>query len=245
MRLLLTILFVGIFCQAGSDLSANNIKPNYPLPKLDNNHNVESDTIKSILIIGDSQSTITTSSGKKINWTWPVLLQNSLDSCDVKIDVLAYSGKTSSWMLKNGTKKLNSGHWDMVIIYGGGNDATNKSIPLDTIISNFQKLIDVANDNGSKVMVNLGWKIEGRFMNINVLPVGRPSNLLKRREDWKPYIQRRKDLQVLLKERLTGCSFIGPYDLMSRTGDGIHPSASGHQLVSEYVLESIDSCTCK
>ena len=66
MRLLLTILFVGIFCQAGSDLSANNIKPNYPLPKLDNNHNVESDTIKSILIIGDSQSTITTNSGKTL-----------------------------------------------------------------------------------------------------------------------------------------------------------------------------------
>lgn len=244
MRLLLTILFVSIFCQAGSDLSASGIKPYYP-PKSYNNNNINTDTIKSILIIGDSQSAITTSSGQRINWTWPALLQKSLDSCGVTIDVLALGGKTSSWMLKNGKKKLNSGHWDMVIIYGGGNDASNKSISLDTTISNFQKLIDVANSKGSIVMVNLGWKIEGRFMDINVLPVGRPSNLLKRREDWKPYIQKRKDLQTLLKERLTGCSFIEPYDLMSRTGDGIHPSASGHQLVAEYVLKSIDSCTCK
>jgi uncharacterized protein YjiS (DUF1127 family) len=39
-------------------------------------------------------------------------------------------------------------------------------------------------------------------MDINILPVGRPANLLSKRTDWLPYIDKRKQLQILLKERL-------------------------------------------
>lgn len=147
-------------------------------------------------------------------------------------------------MYQNGKKKLESGSWERVIIYGGGNDASNMSIPLDTTIRNFQRLIDLANSKGCDVWVNLGWKIEGKFMDINILPVGRPANLLKKRSDWLPYIQKRKDLQSLLKEKLTGCKFIEPYDLKSMTSDGIHPTASGHKLVAEYILLTIDTTGC-
>lgn len=239
MRLLLAIVFLVVFCESVADndiIDSNIIKVSTE---------VESNTPKSILIIGDSQSTVTTSSGQRITWTWPNILSQKLKPCGVVIDVVALGGKTSKWMLINGLKKLQSGHWDRVIIYGGGNDASNMSIPLDTTISNFQRLINFANESGSDVWVNLGWKIEGKFMDINILPVGRPANLLKKKSDWLPYIQKRKDLQVLLKEKLTGCQFIEPYDLMSMTSDGIHPTASGHKLVAEYILKTIDTVGCK
>ena len=205
----------------------------------------EVSTVKSILVIGDSQSTITTQSGQRIYWTWPTVLEKKLKNCGTVIDVVAMGGKTSKWMLQNGRKKLLTGKWDRVIIYGGGNDATNMSIPLDTTISNFQRLIDLAKNNGSDVWVNLGWKIEGRFMDINILPVGRPSNLLNKKSDWLPYVEKRKQLHILLKERLTGCKFIEPYDLNSMTSDGIHPTAKGHILVADYILKTIDTTECQ
>jgi lysophospholipase L1-like esterase len=192
---------------------------------------------KSVLIIGDSQSAIQTASGKKITWTWPNIVEKKLTP-NWQMTVVALGGKTTNWMLEASKDELKK-KWDMVIIYGGGNDASNSSIPLDTTISNFQKLIDMANSGGAEVWVNLGWKIEGKFMDINILPVGRPANLLKRRSDWIPYIQKRKDLQVLLGERLTGCQFVQPYDLQSKTSDGIHPTEEGHRIVSDIILSTI------
>jgi len=200
--------------------------------------------VKSILVIGDSQSTITTSQGQSINWTWPKVLERLLKPCGVKIDVVAKGGKTSKWMLEEGKKKLLTGHWNRVIIYGGGNDASNMSIPLETTITNFQKLIDLAVADSSEVWVNLGWKIEGKFMDINILPVGRPANLLSKRTDWLPYVEKRKQLQILLKERLVNCQFIEPYDLQSKTSDGIHPTAEGHKLVANFILQTIDTTGC-
>lgn len=241
MRLLMTAILLIIFHQP---VGESKLKCDNTTHKIDNN-DLENKTPKSILIIGDSQSTVLTSSGQKIYWTWPSVLEKKLKPCNVKIDVLAVGGKTSKWMLKNGIIKLKSGRWDRVIIYGGGNDASNASIPIDTTISNFQRLINYANECGSDVWFNLGWKIEGKFMSMDILPVGRPANLLKKKSDWIPYIEKRKTLQKLYSERLTGCQFIGPYDLFSKTTDGIHPTAEGHKLVADYILQTIDTVGCK
>ena len=238
MRLLVIVIFLTIFCQNIADSSM--LTKNYT-----QSTSTESEPVKSILIIGDSQSAVVNSSGQKITWTWPNILGQKLKPCGTVIGVEALGGKTSKWMLQNGRKRLDIGKWERVIIYGGGNDASNMSIPLDTTISNFQKLIDIANSKGCDVWVNLGWKIEGKFMDINILPVGRPANLLKKRSDWLPYIQKRKDLQRLLKEKLTGCKFIEPYDLKSMTSDGIHPTAAGHKLVADYILQTIDTSMCQ
>lgn len=239
MRLLTILIFLTFFSHNIADSNSLHQIPKKPKQSLN-------ETPKSILIIGDSQSAITTLNGQRITWTWPNILLQKLKPCGVEIEVIALGGKTSKWMLQNGRKKLLQNKcFDRVIIYGGGNDASNMSIPLDTTISNFQKLIDLANSKGSDVWVNLGWKVEGKFMDINILPVGRPANLLTKRSDWKPYIQKRKDLQRLLKEKLTSCQFIGPYDLMSMTSDGIHPTAAGHRLVADYILQTIDTVGCK
>lgn len=210
---------------------------------------VESDTIKpprSILIIGDSQSAVTTNSGQKITWTWPNHLSNKLSPYGVTIDVGASGGKTSKWMLEKLESMFKTGKsWDRVILYGGGNDASNMSIPLETTISNFQKMIDISKSHGCDVWVNLGWKIEGKFMDINILPVGRPANLLNKKSDWIPYVEKRKNLQLKLKSDLTGCQFIEPYDLQSMTTDGIHPTPKGHKLVCDFILQTIDTTLYK
>jgi len=200
---------------------------------------VKKNNPKKILIVGDSQSAIKNAQGKNITYTYPNLLREKLKDKGVTIDVLALGGKTTAWMLENLPAQLKGNKYDRVIIYGGGNDTSNASIPLDKTISNIQKMVDLSSENGADVFVNLGYKIEGNFGNINIMPVGRPANLLKKKEDWIPYVQKRKDLQKLIPTRITNATFIPVYDLESKTTDGIHPTSAGHKIVAEKIYDSI------
>jgi len=200
---------------------------------------VKNNNPKKILIVGDSQSAIKNAQGKNITYTYPNLLREKLKDKGVTIDVLALGGKTTAWMLENLPAQLKGNKYDRVIIYGGGNDTSNASIPLDKTISNIQKMVDLSSEHGADVFVKLGYKIEGNFGNINIMPVGRPANLLKKKEDWIPYVQKRKDLQKLIPTRITNATFIPVYDLESKTTDGIHPTSAGHKIVAEKIYESI------
>lgn len=200
---------------------------------------VKNSNPKTILIVGDSQSAIKNANGGNITYSYPNILKEKLKSSGVTIDVLALGGKTTKWMLENLPSQLAKKKYDRVIIYGGGNDTSNASIPLDTTISNIQKMVDLSRENGADAFVNLGYKVEGKFGDINILPVGRPANLLKKKEDWIPYVQKRKDLQKLIPEKITNATFIPVYDLESKTTDGIHPTSAGHKIVAEKIYESI------
>lgn len=200
---------------------------------------VKNSNPKTILIVGDSQSAIKNAKGGNITYSYPNILKEKLKGSGVTIDVLALGGKTTKWMLENLPSQLAKKKYDRVIIYGGGNDTSNASIPLDTTISNIQKMVDLSRENGADAFVNLGYKVEGKFGDINILPVGRPANLLKKKEDWIPYVQKRKDLQKLIPEKITNATFIPVYDLESKTTDGIHPTSAGHKIVAEKIYESI------
>ena len=200
---------------------------------------IKNNNPKKILIVGDSQSAIKNAQGRNITYTYPNILKEKFKDSGVTIDVLALGGKTTKWMLENLPSQLAKKKYDRVIIYGGGNDTSNASIPLDTTISNIQKMVDLSRENGADAFVNLGYKVEGKFGDINILPVGRPANLLKKKEDWIPYVQKRKDLQKLIPEKITNATFIPVYDLESKTTDGIHPTSAGHKIVAEKIYESI------
>jgi lysophospholipase L1-like esterase len=200
---------------------------------------VKNSNPKTILIVGDSQSAIKNAKGGNITYSYPNILKEKFKDSGVTIDVLALGGKTTKWMLENLPSQLAKKKYDRVIIYGGGNDTSNASIPLDTTISNIQKMVDLSRENGADAFVNLGYKVEGKFGDINILPVGRPANLLKKKEDWIPYVQKRKDLQKLIPEKITNATFIPVYDLESKTTDGIHPTSAGHKIVAEKIYESI------
>jgi lysophospholipase L1-like esterase len=46
-------------------------------------------------------------------------------------------------------------------------------------------------------------------------------------------------LQKLIPQRIKNATFIPAYDLLSKTSDGIHPTASGHKIVAEKVYDTI------
>lgn len=183
---------------------------------------------KKILIVGDSQSAIRSSSGVAINYTYPNILIK--DFPDKQIDVMASVGKTTKWMLDNLPAKL-SNEYDRVYIYGGGNDMTS-GVTIDKAISNIQQMADLANASGADVFVNLGYKIEGtngKFGNYKIMPI---TPFVKTKEQWIPLVEKRKELQKSLQKSIKGVNFIPVYDLKQNTTDGIHPTAEGHKLVA-------------
>jgi hypothetical protein len=143
---------------------------------------------KKILIVGDSQSAIKNASGGKITYTYPNIIEEKLKDKGISIDVLALGGKTTAWMKENLPEQLKNNKYDRIIIYGGGNDTSNASIKLETTLQNIQDMVDMGIENGADVFVNLGYKVEGDFGNIDIMPVGKPANLLTSKEQWKPYV---------------------------------------------------------
>lgn len=191
---------------------------------------------KKILIVGDSQSAIKSSSGSDISYTYPNILRK--DFPDKQIDVLAIGGKRTSWMLENLPSKLNENKYDRVYIYGGGND-TSSRVPISETLSNIQKMVDLSNENGADVFVNTGWIIEGesgKFGNHNIMPLNKYTTAP---EMWIPKVERRKELQNRIPTEIKNASFIMPYDLKQNTGDGIHPNREGHKLVAKYVGDTL------
>ena len=224
-----------------------------------NDTNTSTETVslsgKKMLIIGDSQSAI---KGEKtdITYTYPNLLKPKLKEIGVELDVLAKGGMTTAWMLENLPNQLKSNKYDIVMIYGGGNDASNTSYEIsltpsaskkgkttDTL-SNFQKMVDMCIAQGAEVFINLGYKHEdpnfkgeGKFGNYTLM---KPTKYQEKSEDWIPLIKRRFLLQELLPKAIKNVKkFIPVYDLQKNSSDGIHPSAAGHKIVFEKIYDEI------
>ena len=62
---------------------------------------------------------------------------------------------------------------------------------------------------------------------------------LKKQEDWIPYINKRKELQRLIPITIKGANFVPIYDLQQNTNDGIHPNQTGHKIVADKFMDSI------
>jgi len=194
---------------------------------------------KKILIAGDSQVAIQTESGGKITYTYPNILKAELEPLGYEIDVVAIGGKTTDWIKENLQKKLNEKKYDRVYVHGGGNDVNNASIPLEKTTTNFQTMVDSINQSGADPFIVLGYKIEGtegRFGNYNIMSLTR---YLDKKEDWIPYIEKRKELQRRLPNVVNGSNFVPIYDLQQKTSDGVHPNGDGHKIVAMKIKESI------
>ena len=205
--------------------------------KPQNNLKIKNKNAQKILIGGDSQSSIKTASVKSISYTYPNILIKNLPT--KQIDVLAVGGKTSSWLLSNLPKKLSEKKYDRIYLYIGGNDTSNASIKLETTLSNIQKMVDLGNNNGADVFVVLGYKVEGlngKFGNYNLMSLTR---YLTRKEDWIPYIEKRKELQRLIPQTIKNAHFVPIYDLQQKTNDGIHPNSEGHKIVANKFIDSL------
>ena len=189
---------------------------------------------KKILIVGDSQSAIKTSDGKDITWTYPAVLKKHFP--DKEIDVLAKGGKPTSWMLENLPAQLKGKKYDRIYIWGGGNDAFNSSINLDKTLKNFQKMVDLSNENGADAFVILGYKIDG-FSDYNKMPY---TAYVKDKKQYIPLIERRKQIQKRLPDEIKNARFVPIFDLGDRTNDGIHPTPEGHRIIAEKMIQNIN-----
>ncbi len=190
---------------------------------------------KKILIVGDSQSAIRNLSGENITYTYPNLLKKELEPKGYTIDVLAQGGKPTSWMLQNLPAQLKNNQYDRIYIYGGGNDASNKSIKLENTILNIQKMVELSRLNGADAFVVLGYRIDN-FADYTKMPY---TTYITDKKQWIPLIERRKELQKRLPKEIKNANFLPVNDLQGKTTDGIHPTASGHQIVAQNFLKSI------
>ena len=102
-------------------------------------------------------------------------------------------------------------------------------------------MVDLIRQSGADPFIVLGYKIEGtegRFGNYNIMGLTR---YLTRKEDWIPYIEKRKELQRRLPNEITNGNFVPVYDLQQQTSDGFHPNGEGHKIVARKITESIMS----
>jgi lysophospholipase L1-like esterase len=190
---------------------------------------------KRILFVGDSQSAIKTPEGKDISFTYPRLIKNLLEPKGYEIDVLASVGKTTKWMRDNLPAQLSKKKYDRIYILGGGNDAGNKSISLASTMNNFQEMVNMGQSSGADVFVMQGYRIDN-FSDYRKMPL---TIYVKKKEDWIPYIERRKEIQAAIPKIANVNGIIPPYDLNGMTQDGIHPTAAGHKIIANIVYKHI------
>jgi lysophospholipase L1-like esterase len=140
----------------------------------------------------------------------------------------------TKWMRDNLPAQLSKKKYDRVYILGGGNDSANSSIALKTTLDNFQSMVDMANANGADPFIMLGYRIDN-FSDYRKMPL---TIYVKKQEDWIPYIERRKQIQDNLK-RIKNAGIVPVYDLNGMTSDGIHPTAQGHKIIAQKMINHI------
>ena len=189
---------------------------------------------RKILFVGDSQSAIRTDGGDMISYTYPNLVKSQLESKGYTIDVLASVGKQTSWMKENLPSQLAQKKYDRVYIYGGGNDVSSGE-SVDSVVTNIQEMVTMANNSGADAFVTLGYRIDN-FSD----PYKMPKTIyITTPEQWMPIIEKRKQLQKALPKQIQGANFVPVYDLNGLTNDGIHPTAEGHKIVAQNILKTL------
>jgi lysophospholipase L1-like esterase len=191
--------------------------------------NTQTNQNNNILFIGDSITDIDDAKGRPTG-TYPLLLRK--DKPNLSIDVNALGGKTTSWMLLNLPPYLRNKKYSKVFVYGGVNDSFSTSIRPETTITNIQKMVDLAIQNGAKPYVVLGYEPVG-FMDYRKMPTTR---YVTKKEAYIPLIERYRNLQQLMSTQIKGATIIPKITLGSAyTTDGTHPTGKGQRIIADTI----------
>lgn len=178
---------------------------------------------KRILFFGDS---ITAGLGVDKSQAFPALIQQKVDSAGLNYEVIngGLSGETSAgglrridWVLQ---RKI-----DVFILELGGNDGL-RGIELSSTKDNLQKIIE---------------KVQQKNPNVKIILAGMqvPPNLgqeyTSEFENMYPELADENDLPLIpmILDKIGGNE-----NLMQ--GDGIHPTAEGHQVIAENVWDKLE-----
>ncbi len=175
------------------------------------------ENIENYLIIGDSISTY------KNGWQ-DVVSKHYKANCTN----LSIGGKTTDWMLDVLKKHLTKTetHYSKVYIYGGINDMFQFT-KIDSAISNVQKMVDLINSKNAKAIVIVGYDTRHVIANTWIKDKTREKECIDR------YIAYQKGLLKIKNATIVPIISMTTAD----THDGIHPNASGHKKISNYIIQ--------
>ena len=191
---------------------------------------LEASTTEKILFVGDSISAIQTPTGEMVSWTYPAQVKKSLPNAVV--DVLAIGGKQTSWMLESLPNQLATTKYNRVYIYGGTNDIFSQ-IPIKTVLSNVQKMVDLAISNGAKAYVIIGYSTQN--MDYTKMPA---TKYVPNKTDYIPMIEKYKEYQESIPTTITNAQFIGIFDI-GTLSDGFHPSVVQARQIANIIINAL------
>lgn len=191
-------------------------------------------SIKSVLFVGDSITAIEYN-GKPVISTYPNIIKKELETKGVKIDVLAESGKSTSWQLANLIEKLKKNKYDRIYIYGGINDIFS-SVSIESVLQNVQKMVDLIKSKGAEPYVIIGYDAK-KFMDENKL---KPTNNVPTKAGMVKLKNRYIQYQNSIPNAIKGASIVNKFNIpSSMTSDAIHPTPSGQKIIANSLLEDI------
>ena len=191
---------------------------------------LEASTTEKILFVGDSISAIQTPTGEMVSWTYPAQVKKSLPNAVV--DVLAIGGKQTSWMLESLPNQLATTKYNRVYIYGGTNDIFSQ-IPIKTVLSNVQKMVDLAISNGAKAYVIIGYSTQ--HMDYTKMPA---TKYVPNTTDYIPMIENYKKYQESIPTTITNAKFIGLFNI-GVLSDGFHPSGAQARQIANIIINAL------
>lgn len=175
-------------------------------------------TDKVILFFGDS---LTAGYGLELEEAFPALIQNRLDSLGLSYTTLnsGLSGETTAGGLNRLNWVLNQ-KVDVFVLELGANDGL-RGIPLDQTSSNLQAIIDLVKKKNSETKIILA--------GMQIPPNMGPEYTKEFRKIF-PDLATKNNIPLIpfLLENVAGIPELN-------LEDGIHPTAEGHQLVTENV----------
>lgn len=180
---------------------------------------------RDVLFIGDS---ITESDSK--TKTYAQLIKES--NRNLKVDIIAFSGRRTEWMMTMLESTLNSIHYNRVYIYGGINDM-HSDVDVISAISNIQSMVDMVNESGGIPIVIVGY--DSSLM--QDYGTSAPRKWVKS----KDLDSRYSEYQTLLEQRIRGGIVLPPLKLGidDMFSDRIHPNKIGHQKLKTYIAPSL------
>lgn len=165
-----------------------------------------------VLLVGDSITAY------KAGWQENLCVEKCWKCKNVSVE-----GKKTGWMLSITEQQLKNNHYDKALIYGGINDIFSY-VPIDTALSNVQKIVNLCNKHNVTPVVIIGYNPE--MIQNTWIKDKEKERLLRNR-----YIDYQKRLL-----KIKNCAFvpIAPTATKDST-DGIHFNARGHKTFFNWI----------
>lgn len=178
---------------------------------------------KKVLFIGDSHTVYTNGWQDQLCKKTKMVGKNT-----------AVGGKRTNWMLQQALKHIDTSY-DYCFIWGGANDAASY-YPIDSTVSNIQKMVNICNHYGVKPIVLTGFEPKS-CINVSNQDLSK----------WGFYVTKYTKLQSEIFAKVKYCVIIQNHYISRKDGDCsdfiCHMSASGHRKMANGIINKMKFVT--